>query len=72
MSETPEDKSSGSMKRAGINLGAFLIPFLFVWLIFDNMALGLLVGLLFAGGGEAAQRAADKSKDGEKSETGEP
>ncbi len=72
MSETPEDNPSGSMKRAGINLGAFLIAFLFVWLIFDNMALGLLVGLLFAGGGEAAQRAADKSKDGEKSETGEP
>ncbi len=57
MSETPTDKPSQPLKRAGLNFGAFVVAFLFVWLVFDNMALGLLVGLLFAGGGEAAQRA---------------
>jgi hypothetical protein len=56
MSETPEDKTTKGWGRAGINLGAFLIAFVFVWVVFDNLALALIFALLFAGGGEAAQR----------------
>ncbi len=41
----------GAKPRASINLGAFLLAFLFVWLVFDNIALGLLVAL-FVGGGQ--------------------
>lgn len=60
MSETPEDKTAKGWSRAGINLGAFLIAFVFVWIVFDNLALALIFALLFAGGGEAVQRAANK------------
>ena len=63
MSETPEKKAEGQWKRAGINLSAFLIAFVFVWIVFDNIALALLFALLFAGGGEAVQRAANKKQD---------
>ena len=67
MSETPEDKSADGWKRAGINLGAFLVVLAFVWIVFDNLALALLFALIFAGGGEAVQRAtkSKKSKDDE-------
>ena len=72
MPEPADGPPPTNIKRAGINLGAFLLPFLFVWLVFDNMALGLLVGLLFAGGGEAAQRAAKDRKPDNADHTDEP
>jgi hypothetical protein len=46
--------------RASINFGAFLLAFLFVWLVFDNFALGLIFAFFAAGGSEAAQRAVNK------------
>jgi hypothetical protein len=46
--------------RASINLGAFLLAFLFVWLVFDNVALGLIVALFVGGGSEVAQRTVNK------------
>jgi hypothetical protein len=54
-----DDKETGTgegWRRGGINLGAFVVVFGFVWLVFDNLALALLVALIFAGGAEAAQR----------------
>ncbi len=58
--ETPE-KPTGTSQST--NLVAFLVTFGFVWLVFDNMALGLLFGLMIAGGSEAAQRAKNKCSD---------
>lgn len=58
----PKQPAAQTWKRSGINLVAFLIPLIFVWLVFDNLALGLLVALLFGGGAEASQRAV-RSKD---------
>jgi hypothetical protein len=58
-----EDKEPGAgegWRRGGINFGAFLIVFAFVWIVFDNPALALLCALIFAGGAEAAQRARKK------------
>jgi len=43
-------------KRAPLNLVTFLVVFGFVWLVFDNMALGLIAGLIFGGSAEVAQR----------------
>ena len=45
------------------NLVAFLVVFGFIWLVFDNMALGLIFGLIFAGGSEVVQRTTKKSED---------
>ena len=42
------------------NFATFIVVFLFVWLVFDNLALGLLFGLVAGGGSEVAQRATDK------------
>ena len=58
--ESPPSGEPDGRPRGAINLVSFLIPFLFVWLVFDNMALGLLAGLVFGGGSAAVQRAADK------------
>ncbi len=55
------EEGSGGRPRGPINVGSFLIAFLFVWLVFDNAPLGLLIGLFFGGGSEVAQRAAGKS-----------
>ena len=62
MSDAPEepkgeDQNTG-LKRAGFSLGAFVIVFGFVWIVFDNIALALLFALLFGGGAQAVQRAA--------------
>ncbi len=46
--------------RAPINVGAALLVFLFVWLVFDNIALGILAALFAGGGSELAQRAVSK------------
>jgi len=61
--QTGGQNSGGAARRGAFNVGAFLIVFGFVWLVFDNMALGLLFGLVFAGGAEVAQRATGKKGD---------
>lgn len=58
-----QDKTGAAKSRMPFNLAAFLIVFLFVWLVFDNFALGLIFGLFFSGGSEIAQRAAAKKSD---------
>ena len=62
MSETPKHLTKENWRRAGINLFAFLVPFVFIWIVFDNVALALIFALIFAGGGEAAQRAAKSDR----------
>jgi hypothetical protein len=52
----PQPPSSAPARRAGINIAAFLLVAGFVWIVFDNLALGLLFGLAFAAGGEVVQR----------------
>ena len=56
-----EEEGHGQ-RRGPINAASFLLAFLFVWLVFDNFALGLLTGLIFGGGSELAQRATGKPK----------
>ncbi len=65
MTDDPRISELGEVPKpkAAFNLGAFLLAFLFVWIVFDNMALGLLVGLIAAGGSHAAQTAAGKNAD---------
>lgn len=60
MSDSGEDTKKDGLKRNGINIGAFIVIFAFVWLVFDNLALAFLFALVFAGGAEAAQRASKK------------
>lgn len=55
-----------SQSKMSFNLVTFLVVMGFIWLVFDNLALGLIFGLLFAGGSEMAQRQANKS-DGDSS-----
>jgi hypothetical protein len=54
-----EEDSRG--RPRAINFASFLLAFLFVWVVFDNLALALLFGLVVGGGSAAAQRAAGKS-----------
>lgn len=46
-------------KKAAFGFGAFLLVAGFVWIVFDDLALGLIFGLI--AGGTAAARA--KAKD---------
>ncbi len=55
-----EEEGSRGRRRGPINVASFLLAFSFVWLVFDNVALGLLAGLIFGGGSEMAQRATGK------------
>jgi hypothetical protein len=71
MSETPKHLTAENWKRAGINLGAFLLVFVFIWVIFDNLALALIFALIFAGGGEAVQRAAKSDRKNSDDQTDE-
>ncbi len=66
MSDAPEepkgeDRNTG-FKRAGFSVGAFVLVFTFVWIVFDNMALALLFALVFGGGAQAAQAARGTQK----------
>ncbi len=54
------EEGGRSRRRGPINIVSFLLAFLFVWLVFDNFALGLLFGLFFGGGSEMAQRSTGK------------
>ncbi len=48
-------------QTTGAGIGTFLLVAGFVWIVFDNLALGLLFGLLAgAGGATAAAKAEDK------------
>ncbi|WP_300974374.1 hypothetical protein [Sphingomonas sp. LHG3406-1] len=44
-------------KKAAFSVGAFLLVAGFVWVVFDNLALGLIFGF-FAGGIAAARKQA--------------
>jgi len=45
-------------KRLGFGVGAFVLVAAFVWIVFDNLALGLIFGLLAgAGAGAGAGKA---------------
>ncbi|MBU2168168.1 MAG: hypothetical protein KKF88_10050 [Alphaproteobacteria bacterium] len=45
-------------KRLGFGVGAFVLVAAFVWIVFDNLALGLVFGLLAgAGAGAGAGKA---------------
>ena len=55
-----EEDSSSARPHGAVRFASFLVPLLFVWLVFDNLALGILAGLLFGGGSEAVQRAGQK------------
>ncbi len=58
-----EETEGADRSHTPFNLAAFLIAFFFVWLVFDNLALGLIFGVLFSGGSEIAQRSAAKKSD---------
>lgn len=44
-------------RKAGFAFGAFLLVAAFVWIVFDNLALGLLLGLFAAGAAGKTVRA---------------
>lgn len=46
-----------------VDIGAFVVVLLFVWLVFDNFALGLLFALMLGGGAAAARRAGRRKDD---------
>lgn len=72
MSETPNPSSEGALKRTGITLSAFLIPFVFIWIVFDNLALAIALAFLFAAASAATQRANRKGAAGsDEAETGD-
>ena len=48
------------MARTGAGIGGFVLAATFVWLVFDNLALGLLFGLVAAGGGIAMTKNKEK------------
>lgn len=47
-------------KKVGFGVGAFILVAAFVWIVFDNLALGLIFGLL-AGAGAGAGASSDKA-----------
>jgi len=48
-------------KRLGFGVGAFVLVAAFVWIVFDNIALGLVFGLLAGAGAGAGSGKAVKS-----------
>lgn len=70
--KTPQDPSSSPTRRAGINIGTFTVVAGFVWIVFDNLALGLLLGLAFAAGGEVVQRSQSGKRKRPDDQDGEP
>ena len=57
------EPSDGARPRAFVNLGASLLAFIFIWVVFDNFALAFLLAVFVGGGSEVAQRAANKKSD---------
>lgn len=47
-------------KKIGFGVGAFVLVAAFVWIVFDNLALGLVFGLL-AGAGAGARAGSGKA-----------
>lgn len=60
---TDKDRKSEPGHRGPMNVAAVLLTFLFVWLVFDNLALALIFAAFAGGGAEVAQRAANKKAD---------
>lgn len=60
---TDQDRKGGTGQRGPMNFAAFFMTFLFVWVVFDNLALALIFAAFAAGGSEVAQRAAKKEPD---------
>lgn len=58
-----ENQTKAPKPKASLNIGAFLLVFGFVWLVFDNFALALIFGFIFAGSAEVAQRTLNQSAD---------
>ena len=51
------ENTPNTATRSGVSA---LMVFAFVWIVFDNLALGIVAGLLVAGGIAARQRAGAK------------
>jgi hypothetical protein len=62
---------TGMQKKVGSGLGALIVVTGFVWIVFDNLALGLIFGLMVAA---AAGKAVSSSPapDEEETRAGEP
>lgn len=60
---TDQDRKSETGQRGPVNAAAVLMTFIFVWLVFDNLALALIFAAFAGGGSELAQRAAKKKPD---------
>jgi hypothetical protein len=56
MSDTPKHLTTVHWTRAGIDLLAFLAGWALGWFVFGNIALGLVLALIFSGGTATAQR----------------
>jgi hypothetical protein len=52
-------------KRLGFGVGAFVLVAAFVWIVFDNLALGLVFGLLAGAGAGKAVRPPPPANDGD-------
>lgn len=59
------DPADATRSGGPFNGFAFLVTFFFVWLVFDNFAVGLIIGLFAGGGTGLAQRSINKKRDGE-------
>lgn len=56
---TTEPTDGASRSSGALNVGAFAVVFFFVWLVFDNLALAFLFGLIAGSGTAVAQNAAN-------------
>ena len=61
--EDSRKQSGDATKQALPPVVAFLVTMGFVWLIFDNLALGLIFGLMAAAASGGAQKMASKNSD---------
>jgi len=54
-------------KRIGFGVGAFVLVAAFVWIVFDNLALGLIFGLIAGAGAGKAVRSPPSANDRDQS-----
>lgn len=62
--ERNEMSESNNTRRGLVNGGGFLLGLVIGWLIFDNLALGILFGIALSAAGEGHHRAT-RNKDAE-------
>jgi hypothetical protein len=55
-------------KKLGFGLGAFVLVAAFVWLVFDNLALGLLFGLVAGGAAGKAVSSSESAREKDRKE----